>query len=149
MIQEQIILEQKRVMPVVGVIFDGKKILLTKRYAPDTAYSHNKWQFVGGGIEFGEHPRETLHREVKEEIGIEIELLSTHPVIISHVFETANTHALVIAYPAKYLGGTIDFSNDDETSDAKWFRYDEIDFANSLPKTKEIIDETRKRFNIE
>ncbi len=50
---------------VYGVIISRKSLLLTlKKKGPYAG----KWDLPGGGIEFGESPEETLHRELIEEI---------------------------------------------------------------------------------
>ncbi len=54
---------------------------LTKRLA--NAHQGNKWEFPGGKVEVDETIAQALHRELKEEIGIDI--LSCQPlVIIAH-----------------------------------------------------------------
>jgi 8-oxo-dGTP diphosphatase len=135
---------RKRRMPAVAVIFNDKgEILLTQRYSPTRPHVHGKWHFPGGGIEFGEHPRETAVREVEEETGVTVELLTKHPIVYNHVFASTPTQILMLAFPAKYLSGNIDTSHDRQTNDARWFTYDNINWKETLPNTKEIIDEAR------
>lgn len=128
----------------VAIIFDDKKrVLLTQRFEPESLHSHGKWQFPGGTIEFGEHPRDTVIREVKEEVGIKIKLLTLHPIVYSHIFGKENIHVLIFGFPAKFISGNIDISSDSKTGDAKWFNYQKIDFNICLPLTKRIIDEAQ------
>ena len=49
---------------VYGVLLDGQSVLLTHQAAPVPEY-----QLPGGGIDAGENPIATLHREVMEETG--------------------------------------------------------------------------------
>ena len=56
---------------VAGVIFLGKKIILAQRKKGDPL--EDKWEFPGGKIEKGETPQQALKREIKEELGIEID----------------------------------------------------------------------------
>lgn len=73
---------------VIAAIIKGNKFLMTKRVHLDPedyqAY-HNAWQLPGGGVEFGEKPEETLHREIKEEIGAEIKIITLLPKIYTRL----------------------------------------------------------------
>ncbi len=134
--------KKKRHVAVVAIIFNEKgHVLLTQRNDKKSPYSHGKWQFPGGGIEQGEHPHQTAIREVQEETGLTIEIVSKHPFVYSHHFETANVHVIVLGYIASYLSGEIDISRDAHTGDARWFKTDEIDFSLCLPLTQELIQD--------
>lgn len=54
---------------VGGIITKSSKVLLVKRAR---APYKNTWMFPAGFIDFGEHPLETLTREVKEETGLKV-----------------------------------------------------------------------------
>lgn len=47
-----------------ALIFDDQKRLLVLRTDAD------EWQIPGGGIKYGEEPKEALRREIHEEIGV-------------------------------------------------------------------------------
>jgi 8-oxo-dGTP diphosphatase len=126
---------------VAVIINEENQILLAQRNHPDAPNYHEVWNFPGGGVEFGEHPKDTAKREVREEVGLEIEILREHPYVSSWTSSDNSNHVILLAYPAKQIGGTIDFSADPETKDAKWFTYEDINFDNCLPLTKEMIDE--------
>ena len=140
--------DQKQILPVVAVIVnDEGKFLLTRRNQPES-WAHDKWQLAGGGIEFGEHPRDTILREISEELGnLEVAFLSHHPFVHSHHSEERNSHTIVFAYPLQYISGQISTQQDEETAEAKWFRYDEIPFEETIPLTKEAIDDVKDTFN--
>lgn len=56
---------------VTAVIIDGAgRYLLARHVAGD------RWGFVGGGIEPLEDPRAALRREVKEELGLEVDIIA-------------------------------------------------------------------------
>jgi len=60
--------------PVVGVgvvIFDGASVLLAKRGQEP---AKGTWSLPGGAVELGEKVIDALKREIREEIGIEIEV---------------------------------------------------------------------------
>ncbi len=51
------------------MIFQDEKILVCQRTRHQTMPL--KWEFPGGKIEPGEQPRDALHRELEEELGID------------------------------------------------------------------------------
>src|SRR4029077_4959511 len=60
-------LPMKRV--VAALIFKDGKVLVCQRTRHQTMPL--KWEFPGGKIDEGEHPRDALRRELEEELGIE------------------------------------------------------------------------------
>jgi len=136
---------KKLVIPIVAVIFNNKnQVLLTKRYSPKNPSAHKKWHLPGGGMKHGEHPRDTVMREIHEELAIAIELLTKHPLVYSYMYPENNEHRIKIAYPAKYLSGTVDISGDEDATEAKWFRENDIKEGNCLPQTKEVVIEAKQ-----
>jgi len=84
-------MEQKQITIVVALITNEKgEILLARRNEPELVHAHNKWEFIGGGIEFGESPIEALKREVKEEAGVEIKIVRLLPEVVSNVWSFPN-----------------------------------------------------------
>ncbi|WP_448565678.1 8-oxo-dGTP diphosphatase MutT [Thalassotalea ganghwensis] len=71
----------KVVHVAVGVILSNGEVFLTKR--ADNVHQGGKWEFPGGKVEPEESVYQALHRELQEEIAIDI--LSCIPLIeISH-----------------------------------------------------------------
>jgi 8-oxo-dGTP diphosphatase len=68
---------QKIVHVAVGVIVREQEYFLTKRL--DSAHQGGKWEFPGGKVEKDETVAQALHRELQEEIAIDI--LSCYPLI--------------------------------------------------------------------
>jgi 8-oxo-dGTP diphosphatase len=57
---------------VAALIFQEDKILVCQRTRHQTMPL--KWEFPGGKIEEGEQPRDALHRELDEELGIDAKI---------------------------------------------------------------------------
>lgn len=72
----------KKEISVVGaaIINDGN-ILVAQRPYSNKAYKSLKWEFPGGKIEPGETNEEAIKREIREELGSEIEVESLLPEI--------------------------------------------------------------------
>ncbi|MGH7330454.1 MAG: (deoxy)nucleoside triphosphate pyrophosphohydrolase, partial [Polyangiaceae bacterium] len=60
----------KTVIVSAGVIIEKSHVLLTQRKAG--AHLEGMWEFPGGKVEPGEDPRAALVRELREELGIEV-----------------------------------------------------------------------------
>jgi 8-oxo-dGTP pyrophosphatase MutT (NUDIX family) len=55
---------------IVGVIVNGKKVLLVKRIWLPFIFAPGKWTFISGGRQKGESYNECVLREIEEEVGI-------------------------------------------------------------------------------
>ncbi|MBK8000567.1 MAG: (deoxy)nucleoside triphosphate pyrophosphohydrolase [Verrucomicrobia bacterium] len=55
-----------------GLVFRGNKLLITER--PANGHLGGFWEFPGGKREPGESFEQALHRELMEELGIEVEI---------------------------------------------------------------------------
>lgn len=132
-----------------GIVFDDQnKILCIQRKETDLAHPfHNKWAVPGGGVDHGEHPRDTVLREVKEETGLTVKLLSDYPIVKSYLYENHTDQGILLFYPAKYVSGDIHTEHEIGVSDVRWFRYEEINETEFVPSTKSIIAEARKILN--
>lgn len=62
----------RRIRVVAAVVRRGDAILVTRR--PDRPGRPGQWEFPGGKIERGEREQEALRREIREELGCDIEV---------------------------------------------------------------------------
>ena len=99
---------------------ENKLLMATHSY-----HKVKKPALLAGFMEVGETIEEAVHREVKEEVGIEIKDLKYFG---SQSWPYPNS--LMIAFTCKYESGEIKIDNH-EIVDAKWFKKDEIDFIDS------------------
>lgn len=61
-----------KMIPVVaGIIWNNNDVLIAQRFLSDSTFP-GKWEFPGGKIEPGEHPKEALQRELLEELNLRI-----------------------------------------------------------------------------
>jgi 8-oxo-dGTP diphosphatase len=96
------------VRPIIcsaAIIRKGQKILIAQRKA-DSKLEPLKWEFPGGKIEFAEDPRVCLVREIKEEMGTEIEVGNIFEVVSHNYRKDGETyHVLLLCYLCNYLRG--------------------------------------------
>jgi 8-oxo-dGTP pyrophosphatase MutT (NUDIX family) len=60
-----------QIRPLAICLFShGGRILVSEEYDPSTGETF--YRPLGGGIEFGEHSTDTIHRELMEEIGAQV-----------------------------------------------------------------------------
>jgi 8-oxo-dGTP diphosphatase len=82
---------------------DGR-VLMARR--PEGKPLAGLWEFPGGKVEPGEMPEETLIRELREELGIEVAKACLAPLTFaSHSYETF--HLLMPLYVCRRWEGTV------------------------------------------
>lgn len=112
------------IVAVAGIVQDDEEnILLVNTYS-------RGWEFPGGQVENGENLIDALNREVKEESGVDIEVVSLVG-IYSNTQEKINTKTgdkistkVMLDFSCNYKGGTTQIS--DETSEVIWVKKDDV-----------------------
>lgn len=101
---------------VTGIIFDEKnRILLFKH-----SYRNiNSWSLPGGYIKAGEHPKEALEREIKEESGLVVSADERLKLRTDR-----QSSRIDITYVGKYIGG--EFKASDEVEKSKFFSFSKL-----------------------
>jgi 8-oxo-dGTP diphosphatase len=103
------------VVAVALVDADGR-ILIAQR--PEGKQLAGLWEFPGGKVEPGERPEETLIRELREELGIEVDEPCLAPLTFaSHAYDTF--HLLMPLYVCRRWRGLVQAR---EHQALKWVR---------------------------
>jgi ADP-ribose pyrophosphatase YjhB (NUDIX family) len=120
------------------LIFDGESILLVRRgKEPLRGY----WSLPGGAVETGERLAEALRREVREETGLEIEILQLFEVferIMPDDAGAAEHHYVLIDYLCRVTGGALRAG--DDAMDVRWIPRAELDRYEVTPGTMAVIE---------
>jgi len=84
-----------------------------------------EWNMPGGFVEVDESGPEAIGREVREETGLEIEVVDVIGVFSSEYGSGEDAKPILdIAYRCRLLGGEMEVS--DESLEAGWFRLDDF-----------------------
>ncbi|HOO76479.1 MAG TPA: NUDIX domain-containing protein [bacterium] len=89
-----------------GIIWKGNRFLIAQR-KPDSRLEPLKWEFPGGKIEFTEDPPTALRREIREELGFEIDVGDIF-CVSSHTYSRPDgtaKHIMMLAYNCAYRRG--------------------------------------------
>lgn len=113
-----------------AIVLDGERILLTRR-------AHEPWEgwwcAPGGFCELGEHPIETVEREVREETGIEVAVTGYLGVWVDDYLDDVVID--VGYYTAVPLGDPQGDPDPAEVSELRWFLPDELPHDLAPPGT--------------
>lgn len=106
---------------------DGDAILLSRIAQGATASSDGMWTLPGGGIEFGEDPRDAALRELTEETGLTGEVVELAGVDswAGHFTDPrdgipTDFHAVRILYRVRVTGGELRVEVDGSSDDCAW-----------------------------
>lgn len=108
-----------------AIIVNGGKILIAQR--AENQNLAGKWEFPGGKVESGETPEECLVREIKEELGIKIEV---DKFFAESIYRYAAGTIKLIAYKARWIEGEYKLS---VHSQIKWVKPDELEYYDLAP----------------
>lgn len=133
-------------VPTVGVVcLRGEEVLLIKRGTPPRL---GQWSVPGGRLEWGETLQDAALRELKEETGVDAELLGLIDVI-DGVFPARpggeiTRHYVLIDYAARWTGG--EPVAGDDAAEARFVTRDEAMALVEWEETRRVIAEAFERF---
>lgn len=133
-------------VPTVGVVcLKGDEVLLIRRGTPPRL---NQWSLPGGRLEWGETLAVAALRELKEETGVDAQLLGLLDVV-DGVFPARpggeiTRHYVMIDYAARWTAG--EPVAGDDAAEAKFVTRDEAMALVEWDETRRVIAETYDRF---
>lgn len=119
------------------VVVDGMHILLVDHK------NANLWLPTGGHVEPNEHPRDSVIREAREELGINADFLISHPIFLTcteTVGLTAGHTDVSMWYVLRGNKNTILDYDRDEFIDIRWFHFKQVPLERSDPHMGRFLD---------
>jgi 8-oxo-dGTP diphosphatase len=131
---------ETRPTPTVGVIcFRGEEVLLIKRGTPPR---HGDWSIPGGRLEWNEAVKACALRELREETGVEADLLGLVDVIDG--FFGDERHYVLIDYAARWVSG--EPRAGDDADEARFWPIEAAIERVEWDTTKKVIRDAWDRF---
>lgn len=127
-----------------GVTFRGE----AGRYEVAIIHTHEgRWQLPKGWVERDEQPEAAAIREVREEAGVEAELVGPLDTIeywykSTYDPEPARVHKFVHFFLLRYLGGSTE-DHDHEVRDARFVEIGEALRLLSFPNERKVVERAR------
>ncbi|HEX9050011.1 MAG TPA: NUDIX hydrolase [Anaeromyxobacter sp.] len=102
---------------VAAIVDDAERVLLTRRAI---APFRDRWVMPGGKIDLGEPILSALHREVREEIGIDVVVGGLVDVFEHLAPGPDRDHFVILYYRCRPATGADVVPNPAEVSEARW-----------------------------
>jgi ADP-ribose pyrophosphatase YjhB (NUDIX family) len=105
-----------------------------------------RWTLPGGGLDFGERPRDAVVREIREETGLEVrveELLDADAELVRYAGEAGEqveSHPIRLLFRVTVVGGTLGVQEvDGSTDDAAWWSPDDLSDDQLTPIATRVL----------
>jgi 8-oxo-dGTP diphosphatase len=111
---------------VGGLIFNNKGEVFLNKRSKHTRNEQGSWEAPGGAVDFGELRENAIKREIKEEFGVDIEIIKTLQTS-DEILTKDKQHWVPTTYIAKIKGNKKPKIMEPHKSDAiGWFPLDKL-----------------------
>jgi 8-oxo-dGTP pyrophosphatase MutT (NUDIX family) len=122
---------------VTAVIQDGDRLLVVRQR------DSGRWSLVGGGVEPGEDPETALRREVREELGVDVDVLGIVGAYGGTDLEVTYPNGdrvayVTVAYRCSLASETL-VLEDDELVETRWVTTDQVEDLDRHPWIDRVI----------
>jgi 8-oxo-dGTP pyrophosphatase MutT (NUDIX family) len=118
------------------VVVDGGHVLLVDHR------NAQLWLPPGGHVDIGEHPRDTVTRELAEELG----MVASHPICAPLMLTVTTTVGLTAGHTDVSLWYVVNADrtkriqyDEEEFQSIRWFPFDEVPFERSDPHMRRFL----------
>lgn len=128
------------IIPVLAAVFtrpDGTVLLARRR--PEL-HNGGRWEFPGGKLRPDESPEACLRREIREELGVDIDVVAPYH-LVRHRYPSI--HILLIAYHCRLESEAWQLTDHDMVA---WVRPDAMVHEVLSAADRAIADRLRERF---
>jgi len=118
------------------VVHEGKVLVIRRANEP----GKGKWSFPGGLVELGERVVDAVKREVKEEVGLDIEVLKCVGVADNIIGESGRIkyHYVILGFLARPLN--LDVKANEEVLEWRWMSKEELLKSDSTKTAKILVN---------
>jgi 8-oxo-dGTP diphosphatase len=97
---------ERETIMVTGAVIPVNGRLLVARRHPTSRFEPGKWEFPGGKVDFGEHPEDTIRREIAEELGVGVTVERLYNVS-THIYSDGRgrRHVILLFYLCRIASG--------------------------------------------
>jgi len=105
---------------VAAIILNEKNEVLLQLRGPKAKNERGLWKLPGGAIEYGEKAKESLKKELKEELGIEVRIIK-QVFCLDDILKKENQHWLVPFYLCRIKNGKPKILEPEKFTKIAWF----------------------------
>lgn len=123
-----------------ALIINKKSEVLLQKRGSKSKNEIGFWTKPGGAVEFGEKVENTVKREIKEELGIDIKLIQFLG-FTNHIIKSENQHWVTFNFLAEIIAGIPKNLEPEKIEEIKWFKLN-----NLPPKLSQTTSEPIKKY---
>ena len=136
---------ERPIIGVAAVVIENDRVALIRRGRPP---AYGKWSLPGGAVELGETVEKAVVREVREEIGLEVEVLEL-VAMLDRIFldkeGQVQFHYVLLDFLCRKAGGKL-LASSDAISCAQ-VPFSALDGYKLTTETREVINKAYHRLN--
>jgi len=116
------------------ILNDKNEVLMLLR-SSQCKNEAGKWMIPGGGVDFNEKLEDCIIREVKEEIGVDIDVVKLIAAV-NHLLPEEGQHWVAPTFQCKIKSGEPKIMEPHKHEELKWFSLDEMPENLSVATTR-------------